>query len=82
MLELYGTAYSRSFQVAVCTAAFRVSAVALSFNAPVHSRIQPASANSAGQVTSRPMMSTPASRAAIRRTSCWRWASAVRGSLL
>ncbi len=80
VLELYGTAYSRPRQVAVRTAASRVSAVPCSRIAPVHSRIQPASANSAGQVTSRPRMATSASCAAIRRTSCWRWPSAPRGS--
>ena len=48
--------------------------------APVHGTIQPAVANSASQVTSRPMMSIVVSCAASRRTSCWRWPSAAAGS--
>jgi hypothetical protein len=49
-------------------------AVAASRFAPAHSSIQPASANSAVQLTSMPMMSMSASLAARRRTissRCW-----------
>ena len=48
--------------------------------APVHGSIQPASANSAAHVTSRPRMSMRFSFAARRRTICWRWPSAAAGS--
>jgi hypothetical protein len=48
--------------------------------APVHGTIQPASANSGSQVTSRAMMSIVESCAASRRTSCRRWLSDAAGS--
>ena len=47
----------------------------------VHGWIQPALANSASQVTSRPMMSMVLSCAASRRTSCRRWLSDAAGRI-
>jgi hypothetical protein len=81
-LVFFGAAYSLPFQVAVSSGPGSASAEASALFEPVHSSIQPASANSATQVTSRPRMSSASSPAAIRRTICSRCPSAPRGSLL
>src|SRR5690348_6520480 len=70
VLVLYGTAYNLPFHVAVSSGTFSVPLVACCLYLPVHGRIQPASANSASQVTSRPRMSMVLKRAARRLTSC------------
>src|SRR6266498_4094794 len=56
VLVLSGTATSWPFQVAVFRAGTSVPATACALYVPVHGSIQPAVANSASQVTSRPMM--------------------------
>ena len=72
VLVLTGAATSWPFQIAVCSAGLSVPLTTCALLAPVHGTIQPALANSASQVTSRPMMSIVGSCAASRRTSCSR----------
>src|SRR4051795_281526 len=81
-LVVRGTPYSLPCQVAVSIGGWSVFAVACDFWSPVSSRIQPAVANSAVQVTSIPSRSMPSSLAASRRTNWSRWPSASLGSRL
>src|SRR5215207_3352779 len=80
VLLLNGAATSCPFQVAVSRLALTASCSTWARRAPVQGTIQPASENSASQVTSRPRMSRELSLAALRRTSCSRWPLADDGS--
>src|SRR4051795_6663955 len=81
-LVVRGTPYSLPCQVAVSIGGWSVFAVAWVFWSPVSSRIQPAGANSAVQVTSMPSRSMPSSLAASRRTNWSRCPSASLGRRL
>ena len=60
---------------------WKTSLVTCDFSGSVHSRSQPALANSAVQITSMPMMSMVESSAPSRRTSCSRcWLASVGSS--
>ena len=85
VLVLTGAAYSRCRQVAVDNGPGSVS-VAASASARCagssdSGSTQPASANSAVQITSIAITSTPWSLALSRRASCTRWSSVDRGRL-
>ena len=69
-----GAAQSWSLYSAVRSGPSSLPSRARSARAPSHGRIQPASANSAVQMTSIPMMSMSESSAASRRATssrCW-----------
>ncbi len=81
VLVLAGAATSWPFHIAVSSDGLIVPLTTAALLAPVHGWIQPALANSASQVTSRPMMSIVLSCAASRRTSCRRWLSEAAGRI-
>jgi hypothetical protein len=69
-----GAAQSLSWYSAVRSGPSRTPSRAFAASAPFHSLIQPASANSAVQITSMPTMSMSESSAASRRATssrCW-----------
>src|SRR5262249_54728995 len=82
VLLLYGTATSCPCPVAGSSGPLSLPWIPCCLNVPVHGLIQPAWANSASQVTSRPRMSSEESWAASRRAICSRCWSAAVGSLL